>query len=292
MPFFRRRRGFRRRFRRRRFGATRRRRFRRSRPARPRYGRRQVLNVGRSFVPERALVNMKYCHRLNYFLTAANSHYQQAVFRADNIFDPYRTGTGHQPYGYDQWQTIYKYYTVLRSSISVKCSYTDNNYVEESNAHPAIYFGIACIEESQRAAYTALPLSAKQEHPLTVWREIGAPTSGFNTAMLRNHFNAYRRTGANPWTDTTQEKAMDGTPGTNLNQFYFLIWVANDVGGALEADSLTVQVTMNYRVLLRESVLPGQSLLDASELLNEQPGSPVVPPVSPGVDDDPLPAGV
>lgn len=288
------RRRFRRRFRRpyrtsRRF--RRRRRFRRFRgPSRPGYRRRQILNVGRSFVPERAVVSMKYCHRLNYTLSAANSHYQQAVFRADNVFDPYRTGSGHQPYGYDQWQTIYKYYTVLTSAISVKATYNDNNYVEESNAHPAIYFGIACIEESQRAAYTALPLSAKQEHPLTVWREIGGPTSGFNTAVLRNHFNAWRRTGSNPWTDPTQEKAMDGTAGTNLNQFYFLVWVTNDVGGALEVDSMTVQVTMNYRVLLRESIMPGQSLLDAAELLNEEPGSPVVPPVSPGVDDDPLPA--
>lgn len=283
MAFRRRRRRRRRPLRRR----TRRRRFRSRRRLGPRYRRRQILRVGRSFIPERAIVNLRYCHRLEYTLNSPNSHYQQAVFRADNIFDPYRTGTGHQPYGFDQWAQLYRYYTVLSSAFSCKVFYSDNDYNNSTDAQPAMYFGIACVEESQRVAYGQLPLSAKQEHPLTVWRQIGGPVSGFNTGILRNHFNAYKRTGSNPWTDNTQEKRMDGSTGTDLNQFLFLIWITNDSGGIDEVDYLTAQVTINYRVLLRESILPEQSLLDAGELLNEQPGSPPVVPVSPGVDDDP-----
>lgn len=42
------------------------------------------------------------------------------VFRGNSLFDPDFTGTGHQPYGFDQWNNFYERYTVVGCSIRVQ----------------------------------------------------------------------------------------------------------------------------------------------------------------------------
>lgn len=41
------------------------------------------------------------------------------VFSANDAFDPNRTGSGHQPIGFDQMMSVYNQFTVISSSISV-----------------------------------------------------------------------------------------------------------------------------------------------------------------------------
>lgn len=43
-----------------------------------------------------------------------------AVFRANSCYDPYQTGVGTQPRGFDQWMTIYDHFYVKRSKITVE----------------------------------------------------------------------------------------------------------------------------------------------------------------------------
>jgi hypothetical protein len=42
-------------------------------------------------------------------------------WRTNSLFDPNFTGTGHQPYGFDQMKTYYASYLVTSSKISVEC---------------------------------------------------------------------------------------------------------------------------------------------------------------------------
>lgn len=45
------------------------------------------------------------------------------IFSANGCYDPNITGTGHQPYGFDQLMTMYWHYTVVSSKIRVRmCS--------------------------------------------------------------------------------------------------------------------------------------------------------------------------
>lgn len=53
--------------------------------------------------------------------TAATGSLAQYQFRANSLFDPDLTGTGHQPYGFDQWKTYYATYMVTSSRITVEC---------------------------------------------------------------------------------------------------------------------------------------------------------------------------
>lgn len=41
-------------------------------------------------------------------------------YRANSLFDPDYTGVGHQPYGFDQWATLFNHYVVLGSKITFK----------------------------------------------------------------------------------------------------------------------------------------------------------------------------
>jgi len=49
--------------------------------------------------------------------TASGNVLSFYAFRANSIFDPDQTGTGHQPMGHDTWQSIYNHYVVESSTI-------------------------------------------------------------------------------------------------------------------------------------------------------------------------------
>lgn len=66
--------------------------------------------------PNQKTVSMKYCQVVS--LDAGIGAVAYTIFRANSISDPYETGAGHQPYGHDQWKSIYNKYEVLSSKIT------------------------------------------------------------------------------------------------------------------------------------------------------------------------------
>lgn len=85
------------------------------------YGKRKsqlVVNKALQPVPQRFITKMKYSEA--YTLQLSNSYTQ--VINLNSVFDPNRTGTGHQPYGYDQLSALYNRYRVI------SCRYIVNGY--------------------------------------------------------------------------------------------------------------------------------------------------------------------
>lgn len=78
----------------------------------------QVLTNFNALTPfaQRYITTMKYCETY----TPGNSN-GQTVWRLNlnSIFDPNRTGTGHQPYGHDTFSSIYNRYRVISCSYVV-----------------------------------------------------------------------------------------------------------------------------------------------------------------------------
>jgi hypothetical protein len=73
------------------------------------------------------VVKMKYSSTLRLTPTLADN--DDYFFRANSIFDPDYTGSGHQPYTHDTWQTIYNHYKVLGATIKLKATCTTDTPV-------------------------------------------------------------------------------------------------------------------------------------------------------------------
>lgn len=82
---------------------------RRARPAARKVQRSKTTLVNRALhpIPARFITKMKYSEFIN---TDAFGDYS---FNLNSLFDPNRTGTGHQPYAFDTLATLYNRYRVI-----------------------------------------------------------------------------------------------------------------------------------------------------------------------------------
>lgn len=80
-----------------------------------------ITNVNKSLapIPARYITKMKYSDVAS--TSAGNTSWR---FNLNSVFDPNRTGTGHQPYGFDQLAALYNRYRVIATSYTITCSST------------------------------------------------------------------------------------------------------------------------------------------------------------------------
>lgn len=107
-----------------------------------RVGKRRGVKVLSSLqpFPSRQIVKMKYS---DVFTTNTGNGWNYN-YNLNSIFDPNRTGTGHQPYGHDQLAVLYNRYRVI------SCSYVLTAY---SGAIPIRY---ACIPSNEVKLYASV----------------------------------------------------------------------------------------------------------------------------------------
>lgn len=74
------------------------------------------VNFGYGF-PEKAMVTHKYYEQFN--LNSALGSLTSYQYRANGMYDPNVTGTGHQPQYFDQLSLIYNHYHVVGSKITI-----------------------------------------------------------------------------------------------------------------------------------------------------------------------------
>lgn len=115
----------------------------------------RVTNVNRSLQPfaSRYIAKLKYSEAFT--LDNANNYVQ--VMNLNSLFDPNRTGIGHQGYGFDQLATIYNRYRVI------SCRYVINAY---SGTSP-IRFG--CLPCNEIPPFTS-SMSELCENPRAKWK--------------------------------------------------------------------------------------------------------------------------
>lgn len=77
----------------------------------------RTVTVNRALAPiaQRYITKMKYSDVFTLSSTNGWSYYMNL----NSIFDPNRTGVGHQPYGYDQLAPLYNRYRVIATSYNV-----------------------------------------------------------------------------------------------------------------------------------------------------------------------------
>lgn len=80
--------------------------------------RRMLKKLPLTGFPSSKMVKLRYTQQFS-LNPGANNKIAQ-VFRANDMYDPDVTGTGHQPVGFDQWVgVVYDHFTVVGARISV-----------------------------------------------------------------------------------------------------------------------------------------------------------------------------
>lgn len=79
----------------------------------------------KNIVPDSKIVKLRYVQQIG--LDAGAGLASAHVFRANSIFDPDYSGTGHQPLGHDQWAVFYDHYNVISSKCTAQFIATGTN---------------------------------------------------------------------------------------------------------------------------------------------------------------------
>jgi hypothetical protein len=142
-----------------------------------------------TIVPQSIVVELPYSEFLSRTPGAFSDDYQ---FNLNSIFDPNRTGTGHQPLGHDQWAGFYNRYRVLR--VRVLADFMNND---------AAYGYAAIFPSNDLTTPTFLEYA---EQPLVKTGAWSYPTGGHPIITLGAQWNLWNVVGL-----TRAQYTGDGT---------------------------------------------------------------------------------
>lgn len=132
------------------------------------YGNRAVVRMGDGF-PKMTKMKMHYID--NFHKTAVAGLLATYQFRLNSLFDFDLTGTGHQPYYFDQMMAVYDHYTVIGTKVTV--TWTNNT------ANPVVVGGylnddgtvtpgtLSNCQEAPQSQYKVLPGTSTQSVYIT-----------------------------------------------------------------------------------------------------------------------------
>lgn len=178
---------------------------------------------------------LRYCDQ--HTLTSSAGLLSSYVYRANSLFDPNFTGTGHQPMGFDQWSLLYNHYVVLGAKITVQM------IVDNSTTIPAVY-GIY-LSDSTSTTYTdwqsyrearkgtMIPIQGNAGQTIKPCTGKFSAKKFYNVADVRDNFDR-----------------MGALTAANPNEgAYFICWYQNQTGGT---DTQSFMVTIDYIVEFSE----------------------------------------
>jgi len=118
-------------------------------------------------IPDTTRTVLRYCD----VLSLTSSSPQQYTFRANSLFDPDLTSTGHQPLYFDQYIASYEKYRVFKTHIQVRVTNNTQSTVNELVIVPTSQVptltSISMAREQARAV-TSGPLPAFQALPRVI----------------------------------------------------------------------------------------------------------------------------
>jgi hypothetical protein len=189
--------------------------------------------------PNTKMVRHKYCDVVTLAgQNAGVSQYYQ--FRANCVYDPDFTSTGHQPMFHDQISSQYEYYTVLSSKIRV-CfppgpTEISNFYiwVDDDSTMPSTTIAMS----EQHRTHAAIKLD-KRQHPLVLKASYDAAkwNKSSRAAILG---------------DDTQKVQKGTSPGNKVVKYYTVVRSPNEPTTALAQMPLYIEIF--YYCLWREPI--------------------------------------
>lgn len=187
-----------------------------------------------SGLPTQRITKLRYCESIS--RTTTSGVMDRYMYRANGAYDPNLTGTGHQPFGYDQWAALFNHYTVIGSKITVRT--------------------IATVNSTGVPLHTGIYLADGTSTPYTIYTQFQEAKKGSYRTMLGSiGEKAYRNTstfsarsffGVKNVMDNQNLRALVTTDPSE--EAYFHIWLqcADLAGTATVRHDVTIDYIIKF----------------------------------------------
>lgn len=156
------------------------------------------LRMGLGF-PQKVKLSHKYHESVA--LTSTSGVIAFYKFACNGMYDPNITGTGHQPYYFDQMSGIYNHYTVVNSKIMVRVTPVIGGSV-------AFLFSLSQNDDATQTANT-MDATAEQSSGQV---QSSAPGQATSLPVLRNSWNARTVFGGDPLANDNLQGSVVSNP--------------------------------------------------------------------------------
>lgn len=121
---------------------------------RKKYFKKPRLATRKIGFPSSRCVRLRYVENLNLQLQNLKQYTYQ--FNVGSCYDPNYSGSGHQPYGFDQWCNFYRRYTVLGAKLTFRAVMRDQEYANNASSVP-LAMGAYLVPSSQLGSALTIP---------------------------------------------------------------------------------------------------------------------------------------
>jgi hypothetical protein len=182
--------------------------------------------------PYTARTTLKYIESIG--INPAAGALGKYIFRANSVYDPNSSGTGHQPLGYDQWSTVYNNYIVMRSTI--KCTFIST----ETSVSCPLACGVV-LDDDGTVASSAGTIIEQGKSKFAV---INSRDLAFrNGLVLTNTYDPRSYFGlVNPIDNTDSSAVVSTNPARTAT---FVVWVG-DLAEAADLGAIRILVEMLF----------------------------------------------
>ena len=205
--------------------------------ARKRSGLYRALGSAKNGFPKMLQMTHRYqeCVRIPAPVSGTLARY---LWSCNGMYDPNRTGTGHQPMYFDQLSALYNHYTVTSSRIRVEFT------LESATVNSANIMGVY-IEDDTTISPAVIQDFAEQSTAVCQTR---SSTVNVPYPVIKNSWNAKKAFGGDPLSDPN----LQGTSGTDPSEQQYYAVFSGDVNAAVSNTAMYYTVYIEYTATWQE----------------------------------------
>lgn len=185
-------------------------------------------------MPRRVSMKMKYSAN---FLLSPTTTVTRQVFRANGLFDPDFTGTGHQPYYFDEMAALYNSYVVTGCNVEARFVAQQANPTEATVLNANI--GMRWLLDL--SADSGLDISQLGERPDCIIKQLSATT----TPVIKMYRSTAEIAGVAPFVVLT-DPTFASTVGADPTSIFGVEIMAQNIAESSTAADVCVYVILTY----------------------------------------------
>lgn len=202
-----------------------------------------------SGMPKRIAVKLRYTDIFTFDGTTVAA---RNTFRANSLFDPDYTGTGHQPYYFDQWATMYNNYTVTGCHVRVQFVATTASPPTDGSITNSMCAVRWLLDPT---ADNSLDTSQIGERPDCIVKALSHQGPPVVIEMYRAVANTFGVTPVQVLTDAQFTGSVGANPATSN---YIAVTCQGSTQG-ITSNACNIYVTLTYYAQLFTLICPAQS---------------------------------